>query len=81
MHSAFGYCGTLNDVTIWDSSLLLLQIMCNGSFEENDFCFAIGGEQFDKLLMLADGIYPPIAQYVKPLPVPMDAFYSSQYCC
>jgi len=41
-HAVFGYCGTLNDITIWDNSLLL-QAMCNGSFEESDFPFTIGG--------------------------------------
>jgi hypothetical protein len=35
-HAVFGYCGTLNDVTIWDNSLLL-QAMCDGSFEEINF--------------------------------------------
>jgi hypothetical protein len=47
-HAVFGYCGTLNDVTIQDSSFLL-QAMCDGSFEHNDFPFTLGGEVFDKL--------------------------------
>jgi hypothetical protein len=65
-----GIVGHFKDVTIWDSSQLL-QLICNGSIEENDFCFRIGREQFDKLWMLVDGIYPLIALFVKPLTVPI----------
>jgi len=35
-HAVFGYCRMLNDITIWDNSLLL-QAMCDGSFEEINF--------------------------------------------
>lgn len=69
-HAVFGYAGTLNDISIWDSSLLL-QSFCDGSFENKDFPFTIGGEEFDKLYVLVDGIYPPIARFVKPLSVPI----------
>ncbi len=67
-HAVFGYCGTLNDITIWDNSLLL-QAMCDGSFEDIDFPFNIGGEVFQQLLMLVDGIYPPLSRFVKPIAV------------
>ena len=66
----FGYCGTLNDVTIWDNSLLL-QAMCDGSFEDIDFPFNIGGEVFQQLWMLVDGIYPLLSRFVKPISVPL----------
>jgi hypothetical protein len=69
-HAVFGYCGTLNDVTIWDNSLLL-QAMCDGSFEDIDFPFNIGGEVFQQLWMLVDGIYPPLSRFVKPISVPL----------
>lgn len=69
-HAVFGYCGTLNDLTIWDSSLLL-QAMCDGTFDEIDFQFTIGGEQFQKLWLLVDGIYPPLSRFVKPISVPI----------
>ncbi len=65
-HAVFGYCGTLNDITIWENSMLL-QSICDGSFAENDFHFSIGGEMFGMLWMLVDGIYPPLARFVKPL--------------
>jgi hypothetical protein len=69
-HAVFGYCGTLNDVTIWDNSLLL-QAMCDGTFDDIDFSFSIGGEDFQQLWMLVDGIYPPISRFVKPISVPL----------
>jgi len=69
-HAIFGYAGTLNDITIWDNSFLLKAI-CDGSFEQMDFPFIIGGEHFDKLWMLVDGIYPPLSRFVKPLSVPI----------
>ena len=32
----FGYCGILNDINIWDNSLLH-KSLCDGAFCENDF--------------------------------------------
>jgi len=69
-YAVFGYCGTLNDITIWDSSYLL-QSLCDGSFSDLDFTFNIGGEEFDHLWMLVDGIYPSLARFVKPVSVPL----------
>jgi hypothetical protein len=69
-HAVFGYCGTLNDVTIWDNSLLL-QAMCDGSFDKIDFPFTVGGKQFPKLFLLVDGIYPPLSRFVKHISVPI----------
>jgi hypothetical protein len=77
-HAVFGYAGTLNDLTIWDNSFLLHSI-CDGSFEMLDFQFTIGGEEFDKLWMLVDGIYPQLSRFVKPISVPLgdiEALYS-----
>jgi hypothetical protein len=34
-HAVFGYCGMLNDLSIWDKSFLL-QSLCNASFLELD---------------------------------------------
>jgi hypothetical protein len=61
-HAVFGYAGTLNDITFWDNSFLLHSI-CDGS--------TIGGEEFDKLWMLVDGIYPQLSRFVKPISVPL----------
>jgi hypothetical protein len=44
-HAVFGYRGTLNGITIWESSMLL-QSICDGLFAENDFPFSIGGTCF-----------------------------------
>jgi hypothetical protein len=35
-HTVFGYCGTLNDINIWDSSMLQ-KAFCDGSFSTCDF--------------------------------------------
>ncbi len=69
-HTVFGYCGTLNNITIWDSSYLL-QPLCDGSFSDLDFTFTIGGEVFEQLRMLVDGIYPSLARFVKTVSVPL----------
>jgi hypothetical protein len=68
-HAMFGFYGTLSDITIWDNSLLL-QAMCNSSFEQIDFPFTIGGEQLLQLWLLAVGINPPLFRFVKPISVP-----------
>jgi len=70
-HTMFGYSGVLNDINIWDSSLLQ-NAFCDGSFSMCNFSFEIGGETFDHLWLLVDGIYPAITRYFKPLSVPID---------
>ncbi len=40
-------------------------------FSELDFPFCIGGESFDQLWMLVNGIYPALARFVKPISVPI----------
>jgi hypothetical protein len=69
-HAVSGYCGMLNDLSIWDSSYLL-QSLCDGTFSELDFPFMVGGEMFHELWMLVDGIYPSLARFVKPISVPV----------
>jgi hypothetical protein len=45
--------------------------MCDGSFEDIDSPFSIGGEVFQQLWMLADGIHPPLSRFVKLISVPL----------
>jgi hypothetical protein len=45
--------------------------MCDGTFDEVDFQFTIGGEEFQQLWLLVDGIYPPLSRFVKPISVPI----------
>jgi hypothetical protein len=71
-HAVFGYCGTLNDVNIWDRSLLQKSI-CDSKFGINDFLFVIGREMFEELWLLVDGNYPALSRFVKPLSVPLNA--------
>jgi len=59
-HCVFGYTGTMNDINIWDRSSLH-QSLHDGTFEWNDFDFEIGGECFNKLWFLTDGIYPELS--------------------
>jgi hypothetical protein len=70
-HTVFGYSGVLNDINIWDASLLH-KAFCDGSFSQCAFPFEIGGETFETLWLLVDGIYPSLAWFVKPLSVPID---------
>ena len=39
--------------------------------DEIDFQFTIGGEEFQQLWLLVDGIYPPLSRFVKPISVPI----------
>jgi hypothetical protein len=72
-HHEFGMAGTLNDISIWDLSGLH-KAFVDGTFTEQiDFPFTINGEQFDKLWVTVDGIYPPLARFVKTLSQPIDA--------
>jgi hypothetical protein len=77
-HCVFGYVGSMNDINIWDSSMLH-KSLSDGSFEANDFTFEIGGKQFNKLWFLVDGIYPELSRFVKTISVPLnkwEALYS-----
>jgi hypothetical protein len=48
------------------ASFSVLSVICDGTFEEMDFLFTIGGDQFDKLRMLVNGFYPQLSHFVKP---------------
>jgi hypothetical protein len=78
-HSVVGYAGTLNDINVWDSSLLHKPLI-DGSFCRNDFEYSIGEEQFNMLWFLVDGIYPLLSCFVGPMSVPIlvsEALYLS----
>jgi hypothetical protein len=62
-HAAFGYPGTLNDINVWEPSLLY-ESMIDGRHEELDFEYMVDGEVFVKLLYLVDGIYPPLTRFL-----------------
>ena len=66
-HASFGYAGTLNDKTILDLSPLL-QALVDGTFidkEQDVVPFVIFGEEFSKMFILVDGIYPQFSRFVK----------------
>jgi hypothetical protein len=68
----------MNDINIWDSSMLH-KALHDGTFEKNDFSFVIGGETFNKLWFLTDGIYPELSRFVKTISEPLnkwEALYS-----
>jgi len=65
-----GYAGTLDDINVWDSSLLH-QSLIDGSFHRNDFEYSIGAERFNKLWFLMNGIYPPLSRFGTPMSVPI----------
>jgi len=69
-HASFGFAGALNDLNIWENSLLL-QDMLDGTMASLDFEFWIGGKLFKKLFFLVDGIYPETARFVKTVTVPI----------
>ncbi len=74
-HGAYGFAGSLNDLNILASSPLL-ESMLDGSFEELEqqsgvVPYTIKDSTFDKVFLLADGIYPPYARFVKTLNEPV----------
>jgi hypothetical protein len=59
-HAAYGYAGTVSDVTIWRMSPFLEQLL-DGTFaelEKHVVPYTIGSEQFNHLYFAVDGIYP-----------------------
>ncbi len=70
-HCVFGYVGTMNDINIWDSNKLHKSLH-DGSFELNDFSYVVGGETFDQLRFLTDGIYPELSRFVKSISEPLN---------
>lgn len=66
-HAAYGFAGTLNDLTILSFSSLLEQLL-DGSFgdlEDELVPYKISAEEFMKLFILVDGIYPQYSRFVK----------------
>ncbi len=77
-HSVVGYAGTLNDINVWDSSLLHKPLI-DGSFCRNDFEYSIGEEQFNMLWFLVDGIYPLLSCFVGSMSVQF--WFWKHYIC
>ena len=74
-HASFGYAGSLNDLNILNLSPLL-ESLVDGSFAKLEeragiVPFDIGGEQFNRLFALVDGIYPRYSRFVKGIQVPL----------
>ena len=73
-HGAYGFAGSMNDINILDSSPLLSSWV-DGSFQQKEELagvvpFYIGEEEFDRLFVLADGIYPRFSRFVKTISQP-----------
>jgi len=62
-HAAFGFAGGLNDLNIWENSLLL-DDMVSGAFSAINFPFEVGGR------VLVDGIYPDILCFARSISIP-----------
>ena len=72
-HAAYGYAGTLNDINILNMSPLMDRIL-DGTFQELEkdlVPFKIGDEEFNRLYMLVDGIYPKWSRFVKAILQPV----------
>jgi hypothetical protein len=70
-HASFGWAGTLNDLNIWEGSELHKGFLDGTWSETIDFPFTINQQEFTKLFVLVDGIYPELARFVKPLSEPV----------
>jgi Plant transposon protein len=66
-HASIGHAGTNSDTNIWDVSPLQNALLSEHWAKHCDFEFMIDGQAFDKVWILVDGIYPPIARFVKTL--------------
>jgi hypothetical protein len=76
-HASFEYAGSLNDLNILNL-LPLLESLVDGTFRSleemaNLIPFEVGGEAFNRLYALVDGIYPPYSRFVKGIQVPVSA--------
>jgi hypothetical protein len=73
-HASYGYTGTLNDNTILYLSPFMDRLL-DGTFhvleaEATVVPFMIKEEQFNKVFVLVDGIYPPYSRFVRGIKVP-----------
>ena len=66
-HASYGYAGTLNDINILNLSPLTEMFLTGemAKLEEEVTPFIIGGEEFQQLFLLVDGIYPSFSRFVK----------------
>jgi Plant transposon protein len=76
-HASFGYAGSLNDLNILNLSPFL-ECLVDGSFKALEEAagivpFDVGGENFNALFALVDGIYPRYSRFVKGIPMPVTA--------
>lgn len=70
-YASLGYPGTLNDISIWNQSPLF-KMMLDGKLEKVDFNLNVGNENFSKLFLSVDGIYPEeLARFVKTIFEPL----------
>ena len=77
-HNAFGFPGSLNNITVWDR-LPLLESMLDVSHDAIDFSFNIDGQKFDRLFYLVDGIYPSLSRFLATVNDPtttLDCFFA-----
>jgi hypothetical protein len=70
-HASVGHAGTQSDTNIWDVSPLLQLLLTDEWTSTRDFKFTLDGQEFEKLWILADGAYPPIARFVKTIAFPI----------
>jgi len=75
-HSFFGSPSTNNDINIWDQSPLLKTIL-DGTMEDLDFDFNVGGELFSKVYFMVDDIYPELVCFVKTVSVPLNKYQTN----
>lgn len=74
-HASFGYCGTLNDKTILNLSPFLSSLL-DGSFKKREessgtIPYFIGDEEFERMYVLVDGIYPGYSRFVSSMKSPV----------
>jgi hypothetical protein len=74
-HLSYGYAGAMNDLNILNISPLLKK-WTEGSFGDTEAAsgvvpFSVGGESFDRMYVLVDGIYPRYSRFVRGLPHPI----------
>ena len=65
----FGCCGSFNDINVLKLSNLP-ELLTNGTFEDLEkragtVPFKILQEEFERMFILVDGIYPPYSRFVK----------------
>ncbi len=74
-HAFYGVAGSMNDLSVLRLSRIM-KIFLNGELEklEKDadvIPFSIGDEEFDKLFLLVDGIYPKYSRFMKGIKDPL----------